>query len=55
MMIIEKDSLFTLTVIQLIFIGILNVFTFKKVDILNKKQNELITTFHDLNENRKKL
>ena len=55
MEIIDKNFVYTFTVIQTIILGFLNIVTFKKIDTLNRNFREAVTTFNSLRNARKKI
>lgn len=53
--IIDKNFVYTFTLIQTIMLGFLNIVTFKKIDTLNTRFRETVTTFNTLRHARKKV
>lgn len=53
--IIDKNFVYTFTLTQTIILGFLNIVTFKKIDTLNTRFRETVTTFNTLRHARKKV
>ena len=53
--IIEKDLLYTITILQVIILIILNIVTLRKVRFLKVKLKEKLNTFQDLRSTKKKM
>ena len=53
--IIDKNFVYTFTLIQTIILGFLNIVTFKKINTLNTRFRETIAIFNTLRNARKKV
>lgn len=52
--IIEKDLLYTITILQIIILIILNIITLRKIRFFKVKLKETLNTFHDLRRTKNK-